>query len=82
MEDISPLDLHAEKEDPGILTLELLVAWACCEDIPIDEEDLSWIDDQVAMGMLEREFLPPDVFQRVMQIYESVELTEQLMRRV
>ncbi len=68
--------------DRGVLMLEILSAWACGEDVPLDDEDMDWLDDQVALGMLESEFLPPDVFQRVMQIHESVELTEQLMRRL
>lgn len=82
MENISQLDLRAEKEDPGILALELLAAWACREDVPINDEDVEWIGDQVALGTLERAILPPDVFQRAMQIYESVELTDQIMRRM
>ena len=80
-QDISPLDLQAGKEDDGIGTLELLAAWSCCDDVAISDEDAEWIDDQIAAGMLEREFLPPEVFHRVMQIYESVDLTEQTMQR-
>lgn len=66
----------------GVALLELLAAWSFGGDVPICDEDTEWLDDQIEAGMLSREALPPDVHRRVVQIYESVTLTEQLMRRL
>ncbi|WP_156053037.1 MULTISPECIES: hypothetical protein [unclassified Thiomonas] len=62
--------------------LELLAAWSCGNDVPMSDEDADWLDEQIELGMLNREVLPPDVHQQVMQIYESVELTEQLIKKL
>ncbi|CDW94988.1 hypothetical protein THICB2_590123 [Thiomonas sp. CB2] len=48
----------------------------------MSDEDADWLDEQIELGMLNREVLPPDVHQQVMQIYESVELTEQLIKKL
>jgi hypothetical protein len=74
-------DWRRDEAHRGIVVLELLAAWSVGGDAPMSDEDADWLDEQVGMGMLERDSLPPDVFQRVMQIHESVEMTEQLMRR-
>jgi hypothetical protein len=66
----------------GVVLLEILAAWSFSGDVPMSDEDVDWLDEQVELGMLERDALPPDVHQQVLQIYKSVELTEQLIRRM
>jgi hypothetical protein len=71
-----------QKIGDDILLLELLAAWSFGGDVPMSDEDTDWLDEQVGMGMLERDSLPPDVSQRVMQIHKSVNLTEQLIKQL
>ncbi|MDE2255068.1 MAG: hypothetical protein KGL42_12530 [Betaproteobacteria bacterium] len=66
----------------SVALLEILAAWSYGNDIPISDEDADWLDDQIAIGMLDREALPPDVAQRVMQIHSSIELTERIIQRL
>jgi hypothetical protein len=56
----------------GVVLLEILAAWSFSGDVPMSDEDVDWLDEQVELGMLERDALPPDVHQQVLQIYKSV----------
>lgn len=71
-----------QKIGDDILLLEILAAWSFGGDVPMSDEDADWLDEQVWMGMLECDSLPPDVSQRVMQIHKSVNLTEQLIKQL